>query len=104
MVELPVVWAKDHPGVGSAEYWPDQTGWHQVQYNGETRWFYVYDEDAWPTDALYRTWRFTKTQLNSHETRAENSKTGNRPLPPDWIWIISFISLQAFLWIERKWV
>ena len=104
MVELPVVWAKDHPGVGSAEYWPDQTGWHQVQYSGDSRWFYVYDEDAWPTDALYRTWRFTKTQLNSHETRAENSKTGNRPLPPDWIWIISFISLQAFLWIERKWV
>jgi len=100
-IELPLAYGMDHPASGYALFWPEETGWYRAEAGEITRWFYVYDNE-WEFSRIYRNYLETSRQISEHQDWQEDTGSSQRASVPGWIWLIGFLLIQAFLWIERK--
>ncbi|MEX0660768.1 MAG: hypothetical protein WEA58_01910 [Balneolaceae bacterium] len=101
-LSVPVKAAFDHPNSGTASFWPENSGWHLANYSDKNFWFYVYN-DGWKFDREYRKYVNTKNQVEQQNKREnERADLAKNPIP-DLLWLISFLLIQCWLWIERKW-
>lgn len=100
-ITLPVINRQEHPNIGSATFWPKNPGWHLAELEKNRCWFYIYTS-GWKFDDDYQAFRNTKHQIANQNFDAHFSDSSKKRKVPDWIWLISFLGLQSFLWIERK--
>ncbi|MBV1909992.1 MAG: hypothetical protein KUG78_11865 [Kangiellaceae bacterium] len=91
-----------------ADFWPKQSGWHQLLDNSlsqdnmikENLWFYVHDEDGWQADNQLTTLLATKSRIKRNPSSA--SRKGVSLPISDWLfWSLMVIS-SGLIWIERK--
>lgn len=91
-----------HPGVSSATFWPKEEGWHMLT-NGETqKWMYVYSAQEWKFDEWMQIYNHTVNELSNSGNGKSSSSDSQKSSVPAWIWLITFLSCQVILWVERK--
>lgn len=102
-LSVPMTAAFDHPNSGTARFWPTNSGWHRAEYSNQNFWFYVY-ADSWKFDRNYRKHVNTKEQIEQLNIREiEEADLAKNPVS-DLFWLIPFLLIQFWLWIESKWV
>lgn len=99
---LPVAFGAGHPLVGTARFWPKNTGWYRVESQRLSRWFYVYREDQWEQSRNILMYRQTQKQISEQPDIVGQDRIPKKDNVPDWIWLIGFLVVQGFLWIEKK--
>lgn len=92
------------PASGSqhcAGYWPQQPGWHQLQYGDTVQAFYVFDPAT--AQPLYRQQLRTATERRLAETNAAAAGSPDKVPGPRWPWLLAFIAIAGLLWwLERR--
>lgn len=101
-VSVPVTAALGHPNNGIATFWPNYSGWHSAEYDGLNFWFYVYSDD-WEFEQEYRKYVNTKDQIKKLSRREIKEYDSTTNPISDHFWLIPFLMIQIWLWVERKW-
>ena len=99
--QLPLWQDTELPEWTTATYWPNATGWHQVQLAGQLpQWFYVFSDHDW---------QGPETQLRQQAALPWiTSDTVTLPallrleLWPAWWFCALFVLAAGFLWLEEK--
>lgn len=100
-LRIPITQHSINPAILTASYWPERSGWHFVEYADQKKWFYVYGE-TWKHDASVKNYAYTKKQISEIDSAGRAPVENKNTNVPNWIWVIGFMLIQFFLWIERK--
>lgn len=100
--EFPVLQSPGNPEVLMTQYWPKNTGWHQIEYSDKKAWIYVYGEESWKGHDEFQRFAKTENELNKLSQLEKETPESQPRKVPDGIWLIGFILLQGILWAERK--
>ncbi|MES2645967.1 MAG: hypothetical protein V4717_03755 [Bacteroidota bacterium] len=90
----------------NGNYWPSKKGWQSlVQFNGETRWWYNYEQGNWKTitqfDRLQATTRYALSNKNKTDDLLNITKKVPVAVPGIYFFLIILMA-AAWLWYEKK--
>ncbi|MFQ5627483.1 MAG: hypothetical protein ACE5I1_01885 [bacterium] len=98
---------KDEPSRWWGQYWPVQSGWHEIaSQNGARLGFYVHNKSEWQTlqnaQKMQATARFAYLNLLQNGASRQPLQKTRVPVPLHWFFIVFFVTCTV-LWAEIKW-
>lgn len=102
----PAVQDANVPYEWTMKYWPQKTGWQQVNVsNTITQWWYNYPENDWKTlknlQKIKINQEFSTLNNNKDVVTKQIQQTVKIEVPKIWFYIFLLVAC-TFLWIERK--
>lgn len=92
-------------------FWPQNSGWHQVQLSAETggevhdqQGFFILDRQQWLSQSRYERVVATRKRVSDNtarQTSAGAEKWVREPLDVFWLYIL-LVTSASLLWLERK--
>jgi len=85
-------------------YWPLQSGWHQLNIDGQNQHFYIFGEENWQGLRAHQRIAQNKTYSLSHPPSKNLSETTFilKKTISKWWFFIAFLLATGFLWFENR--
>jgi len=91
------------PEWSTAQYWPSQSGWHQVTVAGQDpSWFYVYDRHNWQLPEQHSRQQAAAQWRSSGGATTAPASEGRREEWPSYWFFLVFLGAAGMLWLEEK--
>ncbi|KAA5539829.1 hypothetical protein F0145_23880 [Adhaeribacter rhizoryzae] len=88
----------------TGQFWPLESGWHQVnKLNGLPSYFYIYPDSVWQTVRQNKLIQLNQEYAQKHSAPLLAGKIRRQEVPISPVWFFCLFLLAAgFLWVEEK--
>jgi hypothetical protein len=90
------------PEWSTAQFWPEQAGWHRIKGPGATtNNFYVFPANTWLRPELQERQQAVASRAKLTASTSEAGATVEQPWPAAWFFAL-FLLAAGYLWLEEK--
>lgn len=86
------------------QYWPLQSGWHQVAIDGQKRHFFVFGKENWQALSAHQRIKQNIAYASSHPSSEDLPQTTIilKKTISKWWFLVAFVLAVGFLWFESR--